>query len=191
MAVYDFESLDYDTVEQGDYLPDGWYRCRVEDVSEDTKFGTGNYKFTFRVTHGKLKGHKQVETLYHPDNAEDVEKSKHSAKRCGIFAKRLGLWKPGDVRPQIDWTRAIGMDVIIQVAGRKYTDSKGNAKESHNVTFAGIYGDLTHEGIPAEMRVVPPAGSQSPPAGPTQQRLPIGDEHIPPPRQRRPNYDDL
>lgn len=173
--VEDIDLEEYETeeaLEKPDGVPPGWYRATITDVDKDPKSGAIILKF--EVCDGEHAGQKIEERLWDPSKSGgDAKKEDFSRKRRAIFARRIGLLGADDFgkKVSVDWLKAVGHTVAINVKERKYKDNAGNEKIARNIDFAGIF-QPDDQRVPEEIRgAAPPpgSGSQRPPKNKPQE----------------------
>lgn len=167
------------TVEQGSYVPAGWYFASLDDVDDDTK--SGKTVLVFVVSNGPsvlehskpdpkdTKGKKRLieyeaqpngphasrkvfERLSDPDALEG-DAVNTATKKIKVHASRLGLLKPEHFGQQadLDFADAIGASVVLHVVPNEYTNNGGELVKASQLAFDGIY-PRDHDKIPAAVR---------------------------------------
>jgi hypothetical protein len=144
-----------DQAERGHPVP-GWYAAYVDDAFEDPK-NPGTWVLKMPVAFGRWAGYPIV--MRFPDlTTVSDEAAAVIKKKILIWAPRLELIPRGTTgRVSIDWRNAIGKELAIKLANRKYKDKDGNDKEAVEITFDGVY--LRHDDrVPLEIRSPKPGG---------------------------------
>lgn len=158
-----------DVDKSGGNPPDGYYRVKADKVEHDPE--DGSMKFSFKITHGVQSGRIVRGKLSNPRFAETPEKAKTIADRAKIWAVRMGL-VPKDAEGKtanVDFTQAIGRDLVVKVKTRTFDGNKGKV-EFQEVEYAGVY-PLDHHDLDGptrtalELPLLPGQSATDPKAG--------------------------
>jgi len=150
----DFTDIATEDIESGASVPPGWYRCVVVDVTDNPRLA-GVMDFSFKVTHGPHKGAVIEDSLFPPDHAQTVEKSKKLKQRVAMYVTRLGLMSKeqlGGNCVELDLTEAVGKPCVIKAVEETYTRKEGGGTGSKiRPAFDGVYGP-DDERVPDALR---------------------------------------
>lgn len=148
-------------MERGLRVDPGWYLATCTDAYE-TKNSSFGLEFTLK------NGQKITDFLNDPALAESDAAMRVARQHMIVAAKRLGLIGAGNMGQQVtlDWTDAIGREVVLHVKANNYKDKNTGLQVEGNpkIDFAGIY-PLNHPKIPEDVRKQ--LGLGSPEVGPS------------------------
>jgi hypothetical protein len=113
----------------------GKYHVVIDRVAPVVKAEHQTLELAMRVlagTNASQVGSMHLERLHFTEAAR---------KRIALFALRLGLIRDRDLgrELQIDWSHAVGRQVVVEIAEEKFTRNNGQTATSSKVTFAGIW----------------------------------------------------
>lgn len=123
-------------------LEPGWFRARMEDVSEEED----NLKLKFRLADGRV----HTETLWSPMNAENDKAAAALEKRRGAFSIRLGL-VPREAKGtayEFDWLACMGREYAIHLVLGK---PNKEGKQFIQLEWMGIFDVFDHR-VPEAIR---------------------------------------
>jgi hypothetical protein len=142
-----------DDLEQGGTPPPGRFHARISDVkhiSDETSY----LKFRLAILAGT-----------NPAGAGTVlfERfflTERAIKRLAILAMRLGLMSRDACGKSIDvnWSLAIGKELIVEVIEEEYTNKKGEKAKSAKLSYGGFW-SLDHEDVKNVPRAAPSASA--------------------------------
>ena len=132
--------------------PDGYYYARVESTEES--LDDGSQSFVFLILKGRCAGKKQKTKINNPAFADDQKKAAAAAKKAQLYAVRLGLVDKGvnGKTASLDWSKAVGKEVVIQIKTQHFTGSDGAAREWRDLAFDGIW-PADHADVTNDIRV--------------------------------------
>jgi len=124
-------------------LPDGWYRAKLEKVTDNQQ--NGAKELEFRVCHGPLTGCTFTERLQNPGLATETDKAEFAHKKLKCYGSRLGLVDESadGKKVQRAFGTVIGKEVVVRL---ETTLSKKDNKHYQNVANFGF--DFYHVGHP-------------------------------------------
>jgi hypothetical protein len=160
-SVVDLQGVREADLEGGNILP-GKYHARVGAVSEDLDNRTPCYQIEMTILAGTEPS--QVGRV-HNEKLWVTDKTK---ARVARFAHRLGLIGTTDFgqRPEVDWERAVGREVIIELIEETYRkDGESTDRKSTKMSFAGIW-ELTDQRVKDVPRAQANGSKQPPPTPP-------------------------
>ncbi len=134
MVKIDFSRID--DHEEFSPLPEGTYRCRLDNVEEaSTKHGDEMWRLRFSVVDGDQSGRRVFDNMVFSDAA---------VKRAKLICSRLGV----DVSGEVDLTPGmiIGRECAVSVEIEEYEDGEGKTKRRNVVPYAGYEAADTEDG---------------------------------------------
>lgn len=155
---------DLQRMEQGQLLPDGWYRARVEDVAEiqSKEKGTEGLEFTWEITEpGPHRGEKIKDTLW---DTSDTKRRRHFWEcRLGVRIKDAeGKYV---LNPKVtDWRDAIGTEARIELETEEFKRKNGTLGKKSRVKMFGL--KRLDEPLPTATAAAPTAPARPPVAIP-------------------------
>ncbi len=128
----------------------GWYNAEVVDTKEDPE--KGDMHVVFKILGPRFIGAQHTEYLQNPAYSRTEQATVISARKLGTWALRLGLATKADAgtRKELDWSKAVGVRVVLHLKEDAYTGSDGKTKTPLRCDWAPY--DLLHEKIPADVR---------------------------------------